>query len=145
MLNFGDDKCRICQIPAHQIITYPDRIILNVTQSKATLIIQRVVKANDTFKSRSPGWSQSIPLLCPQLERPPEKSAFKKKKTRWQCPQLYSSLSSHPFLSLATFIQLTKIIEGQGKVSQLREGRLVSGVQTDNRDRLVLKALQKVC
>ena len=48
-----------------------DDNILNVAQSKATLIIQRVAKANKTFKSRSPGWSQSIPLLCLQLERPP--------------------------------------------------------------------------
>ena len=34
-------------------------------------IIQRVAKAKNTFKSPSPGWSRSIPLLCPQLERSP--------------------------------------------------------------------------
>ena len=34
-------------------------------------IIQRCGKANETYKSRSPVWSQSIPLLYPQLERPP--------------------------------------------------------------------------
>ena len=56
--------------PAQQIITYPDDIMLHVTQSKATLIIQRVAKANNTFKSPSPEGSQSIPLLCPQLETP---------------------------------------------------------------------------
>ena len=72
MLNFGNDWMEnLSNNPARQIITYPDDMMLNLTQSKATFIIQRAVKANETFKSRSPGWSQSIPLLFPQLKRPP--------------------------------------------------------------------------
>ena len=51
-------------------ITYPGDMILNVTKSKATLIIQRVAKANEIYKSRSPVQSQSIPLLYPQLQTP---------------------------------------------------------------------------
>ena len=44
MQNLSDD-------PAQQIITYPDDVISNVTQSKATFIIQRVAKANEAYKN----------------------------------------------------------------------------------------------
>ena len=57
--------------PCKKIITYPDEMILNITQFKAIFTIQIVAKANNTFKSPSPEGSQTIQLLCPQLERPP--------------------------------------------------------------------------
>ena len=48
-----------------------DKFQVCVSHIKATFIIQRVAKANNTFKSPSPGRSRSIPLMCPQLGRPP--------------------------------------------------------------------------
>ena len=126
--------------PPQQIITYPDDIILNVTQSKATFIIQRCRKANKTSKSRSPGWSQSIPLSYTQLERLP----ICLQKTTWRCPQPCSFFSSPLPLYLVNHNKGTGHPEGQGRVNQWKEGSLLLGINTDNKDHTAFKAIQSV-
>ena len=103
--------------------------MLNVTQSKATLIIQRVAKANETFKSRSPGWCQSIPLSYPQLERPPGTICHQEKDMTLHSTFLLVFLSA----TLASCHLLTAQRAARELKESVRERRRIGQTRTQDR------------